>query len=148
MDEKRLIGEQLVRAWLNLSSTMWNRRVVSSMTFNEMFVCSLLRHRAEEDPQNPFTATELCERTGLLKSQMNKVLNAMEENGYISRVRSDRDKRFVYIELSDSGTEQYLKEHEGIMLMIDRLVDAVGLETAAKTTESVNIISDELRKLL
>ena len=30
MDEKRLTGEQMLRAWLNLSSTVWNRRVVST----------------------------------------------------------------------------------------------------------------------
>ena len=85
MDEKRVISEKLLDAWLSLSSTVWNRRVVSAMTFNEIFVCNLLRHQMEENPGARLTATDLCDKMRLFKSQMNKVLNSMEEKGYIKR---------------------------------------------------------------
>ncbi len=148
MDQKREIGEQLIKAWLNLSSTVWNRRVVSYMTFNEMSVCSLLKYQMDEDPQNRLTATDLCEKTRLFKSQMNKVLNTMETRGLIKRVRSDKDKRFVYIELTEEGVKQYLKEHEEIMTTIDSLVDAVGEDMAVKATDAVNKFADELKRLI
>lgn len=148
MDQKREIGEQLIKAWLNLSSTVWNRRVVSYMTFNEMSVCSLLKYQMDEDPQNRLTATDLCERTRLFKSQMNKVLNTMETRGLIKRVRSDKDKRFVYIELTEEGVKQYLKEHEEIMTTIDSLVDAVGEDMAIRATDSVNKFAGELKRLI
>lgn len=148
MDQKREIGEQLIKAWLNLSSTVWNRRVVSYMTFNEMSVCSLLKYQMDEDPQNRLTATDLCERTRLFKSQMNKILNTMETRGLIKRVRSDKDKRFVYIELTEEGVKQYLKEHEEIMTTIDSLVDAVGEDMAVKATDAVNKFADELKRLI
>ncbi len=148
MDEKTLMGEQLIKAWLNLSSTVWNRRVVSSMTFNEVFVCSLLKRQMDTDPSTRLTATDLCEKTGLYKSQMNKVLNTLEENSLIRRVRSQKDKRFVYIELSDEGINQYLEEHEKIMSVMDRLIDAVGKDVVNETTTSVNIVADELKKII
>ena len=48
MDSKTYAGERLLSAWLTLSSTLWNERVVSGMTFNEAFVCNLLSHQAQE----------------------------------------------------------------------------------------------------
>lgn len=148
MDEKRVISEKLLDAWLSLSSTVWNRRVVSAMTFNEIFVCNLLRHQMEENPGARLTATDLCDKMRLFKSQMNKVLNSMEEKGYIKRIRSNQDKRFVYIELSQKGLEEYNKEHEDIMLMIDSLVDKIGSERTEKTADAVKDISEELRRLM
>ena len=53
MDSKRYAGEQLLSAWLTLSSTLWNERVVTGMTFNEAFVCNLLTHQAKEAPDRP-----------------------------------------------------------------------------------------------
>ena len=148
MDEKRLTGEQMLRAWLNLSSTVWNRRVVSTMTFNELSVCSLLKYRMDDDPKNRFTATELCEKTGLFKSQMNKILNSMENKGLIERVRSEKDKRFVYIELTEEGVNRYNIEHDDIMTTIDSLVESIGIDADREATASVNMITKELKKLM
>ena len=102
----------------------------------------------EENPGERLTATDLCDKMRLFKSQMNKVLNSMEEKGYIKRIRSNQDKRFVYIELSQKGLEEYNKEHEDIMLMIDSLVDKIGSERTEKTADAVKDISEELSGLM
>ena len=107
MDSKTYAGERLLSAWLTLSSTLWNERVVSGMTFNEAFVCNLLSHQAQEAPDQPLTATDLCERTRLLKSQMNKVLSEMEKKGYIQRLRSTRDRRQIFLRLTEAGHVYY-----------------------------------------
>lgn len=148
MDDNRQISENLVDAWINLSSTVWNRRVVSSMTFNEISVCNLLIRQMKTDPEVRLTATDLCDKTRLFKSQMNKVLNSMEKKEYIKRFRSEHDKRFVYIEFTSKGFEEYTKEHEDIMKMVDKLVLAIGKERIAETTSAVNDISEELRKFI
>ena len=143
MDEKRLVGEKLLDAWLKLSSTVWNSRVVSTMTFNETYVCNILHHQLENDANVRLTATDLCERMGLFKSQMNKILKSMEETGYINKIRSEEDKRFVYIEITEKGLAQYKIEHEEVMKIMDRLVDKIGYERTEATAKSVNEISDE-----
>ena len=143
MDKKRITGEKLLDAWLKLSSTVWNSRVVSTMTFNETYVCNLLHHQMENNPETRLTATDLCEKMGLFKSQMNKVLKSMEESGYIKKVRSEKDKRFVYIEITEKGLAQYKTEHEEVMKIMDRLVDKIGYERTEATAKSVNDISDE-----
>ena len=56
MKTKNDAGERLLSAWLTLSSTLWNERIVTGMTFNEAFVCNLL---SRQDAAQPLTATDL-----------------------------------------------------------------------------------------
>ena len=137
MDSKTYAGERLLSAWLTLSSTLWNERVVSGMTFNEAFVCNLLSHQAQEAPDQPLTATDLCERTRLLKSQMNKVLSEMEKKGYIQRLRSTRDRRQIFLRLTEAGQRAYAAEHAGITAILDQLIADIGEEKALHTADAV-----------
>ena len=74
MDRNLYAGNKLLDAWLSLTSTLWNTRLVTSMTYNEAHVLGLLLHHQDR----PMTATDLIARTHLLKSQMNKLLTALE----------------------------------------------------------------------
>ena len=127
MKTKNDAGERLLSAWLTLSSTLWNERIVTGMTFNEAFVCNLL---SRQDAAQPLTATDLCQRTKLLKSQMNKVLSEMERKGYVQRMRSEKDKRQVLLRLTEAGQTAYAKEHSGISEILHRLVEDLGEEKA------------------
>jgi len=121
-------GDKLLDAWLNLTSTLWNTRLVSSMTFNEAHVLGiLLRHDAEE---TPMTATDLIRRTRLLKSQMNKILTSLEGMGYVSRVRASLDKRMIHIHLTPEGKAAYLKQHKCVEDILSQLIDRIGEERA------------------
>ena len=147
MDSTIYAGERLLSAWLTLSSTLWNERVVSGMTFNEAFVCNLLSHQAEEAPDQPLTATALCERTRLLKSQMNKVLSEKEKKGYIQRLRSTQDKRQIFLRLTDEGKQAYAKEHAGITAILTALVAELGEKRTLQIADAVDDVSHALQKL-
>ena len=147
MDLTTNAGERLLSAWLTLSSTLWNERVVTGMTFNEAFICNLLRHQAEDPAEHPLTATDLCERTRLLKSQMNKILSEMERKGYIRRERSEKDKRQILLHLTDVGKAAYAAEHEGVTAILNALVEDLGTDETLRIAEAVEKISGSLQKL-
>ena len=147
MDSKHRAGERLLSAWLTLSSTLWNERMVTGMTFNEAFVCNLLTRQAREAPDRPLTATDLCERTRLLKSQMNKVLSELEKKGYLKRLRSDKDKRQIFLRLTEAGEAAYAREHAGITAILDQLVSDLGEEKALAAADMVDEISACLKKI-
>ncbi len=97
-------GEQLLRAdpvFYAVERTHRHRH-----DFNEAFVCNLL---SRQDAAQPLTATDLCQRTKLLKSQMNKVLSEMERKGYIQRIRSEKDKRQVLLHLTEARAGRLCK---------------------------------------
>lgn len=136
-------GEMLVEAWLALSSALWNSRVVYDMTFSEVSICNLLTR----NPSKTSTATELCRRTGLLKSQMNRVLRAMENKGHLARVRSQADRRVVYLRLTEAGNVAYQREHKQIMEMVDRLVLEIGPEESQETALRVLRLAQTLQRV-
>lgn len=138
-------GDKLLDAWLNLTSTLWNTRLVTSMTYNEAHVLGiLLRHSS---PDSPMTATDLIRRTRLLKSQMNKILTTLEGNGYISRKRAQMDKRMIHIHLTPEGEAAYLEQHKGVEAFLSQLIDRIGAERAlaiANDLSDVTTILDDI----
>ena len=135
-------GDKLLDAWLNLTSTLWNTRLVSSLTYNEAHVMGLLlRHSTQA---NPMTATDLIHRTRLLKSQMNKILTALESRGYITRTRAELDKRMIFIRLTEEGIEAYQAEHKNVNAILDQLVSKIGPERALYIARELGEITEIL----
>lgn len=135
--------ERLLEAWIRLSSCIWNRRLVSGMSYNEALVLNLLNKQKDLDKY--YTATELCELTNLLKSQMNRTLGQMEDKGLIRRMRSSEDKRNVYIMLTDKGHQAYLREHEEAMQIVARVVRRLGEDKTRQVTEVFNEVTDAFK---
>lgn len=139
-------GDKLLDSWLNLTSTLWNTRLVSAMTYNEAHVLGiLLRHSSDE---RPMTATDLIRRTRLLKSQMNKVLTTLEKYGFITRVRADADKRMIHIHLTEQGKDAYLEQHKGIEAILNQLIERIGAERALSIAHELSVVTEILDELV
>ena len=139
-------GDKLLDAWLSLTSTLWNTRIVSSMTYNECHILGiLLRRRGDSAPQ---TATDLIARTHLLKSQMNKVLTTLEDKGFITRERAQNDRRMVHIHLTPAGETAYIDEHVHIYAFLKALIDRIGEEKALSIAAELNQITGVLDEIL
>lgn len=139
-------GDRLLAAWLSLTSTLWNKRLVSSLTFNEAHVLGILLR--QEDAGHACTATTLIAQTRLLKSQMNKVLTTLESKGFLLRTRSEEDRRVIRIRLTDAGKAAYLAEHEHIALILNQLIDTLGEDKAQALTDGINEAVSALEHLV
>ena len=139
-------GDKLLDSWLNLTSTLWNTRLVSSLTYNEAHVMGLLlRHST---PASPMTATDLIHRTRLLKSQMNKILTALESRGFITRTRAELDKRMIFILLTQEGVIAYQEEHKSVNAILNQLVVRIGAERALSISRELNEITEILDSIV
>lgn len=126
MDQDNLLGESLLRAWLELAATIGSREMVSGMTYNEAVVCNHLSHRMKTAPDRPITATELCEKLKIRKSQMNQILTSLENQGYLIRTRNDQDRRQVKLMLTSAGQEAYNAAHNGARELLRAVVARLG----------------------
>lgn len=136
------LNEELLDAWLRLSTTIINDRVVSEMPYNEALICNILCKNMLENPGRKLTATDLCSETRMLKSQMNRTLNSMEEKKVILRERSALDKRQVYITLNLEQDELYQKQHEKVLALVDAIIDRIGTKKAVEIVRLFSSISD------
>ena len=139
-------GDTLLDAWLKLTSTLWNTRLVSSLTYNEAHVMGLLlRHSTES---SPMTATDLISHTRLLKSQMNKLLTSLEHRGLIMRSRALADKRQIHIRLTAEGETAYREEHKGVEAILTKVIERLGttraMNIALELTDVTAIVDDIL----
>lgn len=140
-------GEALLRAWLSLTAAVCNRRMVCGMTFNEAVVCNHLLYQQTHDPDHLLSATSLCEKTSLLKSQMNQILSSLEGRGYITRSRSARDRRQVDLRLTEAGRLAYQEAHRQASDLAAGLVERIGTETADGLTAQFERITADIREL-
>ena len=117
--------EALLQAWMAMEVCIRGNRLLSDLSMNEMLICNTLYARRQGAP---VTATELCAKTQLLKSQMNRVLNQMEFQGLIRRERSSSDKRVVYVYLQEEAIPRYLQEHQHVLNIVAQVSAALGQE--------------------
>ena len=123
LETNRQLSEELLSTWLRLGSVINNQRLVSGLSFNEAQVCGLLTQ-----PGGCRTASELCARTRILKSQMNAILRALERKGILSRRRSEGDRRRIELELLPEGMARYQEGHQRIQRLASRLISEMGEE--------------------
>lgn len=140
-------NEALLDAWLHLCTSIINDRVTSDMPYNEALICNILHRNQVENPGTELTATDLCRFSRILKSQMNRTLQRMEDKGVIIRKRSDMDRRLVYITLNMEST-LYQRQHEKILAVIDSIIDKIGPEYTEQIIEMFTKIAKTADEVL
>ena len=138
-----LLNEDLLFTWLQLGCVIDNQRLVSQLSFNEALVCGLL-HRARE----PLTASDLCARTHILKSQMNAILRSLEKKGYLQRSQSQEDRRQIHLRLLPEGVERYTASHRLTLALVDKLIDSVGEEQIRALIPLLQTVTDHFDKII
>lgn len=146
MQDNQALGEELLRSWLCLTAMIWNRDLVSGLTYNEAVVSNLLTHQMTTDPLHPLTATDLCEKINMQKSQMNQILGALERRGYLERHRSESDRRQVLLTLTPQGQQAYACSHQmahTLLSAVEARLGTQGMQDLANYLEIANATVQE-----
>lgn len=138
------INEKVLEVWLQLIMTINSEKLVTDMPFNEAMICNILF----KNPEDKCTATMLCEKLQMQKSQMNRTLNSMEEKGMIERVRSDSDKRVVYIKLTDKCHKEYDKLHHNVLAIVDKIINKLDDNQIQEVIKSFTLVIDAAKDIV
>ncbi|MDO4479931.1 MAG: MarR family winged helix-turn-helix transcriptional regulator [Erysipelotrichaceae bacterium] len=130
------VSEELIKTWNQISYALKPSRMFSKLSYNEQTICSILIHSEKN-----CTATDLIQKTGLLKSQMNKIISQLEEKNVIQRNRNLEDKRKITIFITDFGKELYQKEHQSVLEIGKHVTNSLGEE---KTRQLVDLMNETL----
>lgn len=138
---KNQLSETLLSSWLKLSTSINNSRIVSALSYNESLICNVLAKHMASGQNKPLTATDLCRETKMLKSQMNRTLNQLEEKLMIRRERSTSDKRQVHILLNPEHAKDFQEQHQEILHSVECIIDELGTKEAAEAAVLFDKIS-------
>ena len=136
------MNEALLNSWLRLSTSINNPRLVSEMTYNESLVCNILYQQSHDATSQAITATDLCRKTNMLKSQMNRTLTQLESKDMITHQRSEKDKRQIFITMNLEQCHSYEQQHERILKILDEVIHKLGDEKSKTAIEIFNDISN------
>lgn len=129
------VTESLLDSYLRFITAIPNERVASELPYNEAIICNLLYRSA---PQT-LTATQLCQHTRMLKSQMARTLSEMERKGLIVRRRCGEDRRQVAVELNREGATVFFRQHARIL----ETVQAIEQQMSPEKMQALAALLDE-----
>ncbi len=142
--------EELINAWLTVSKDIRKDKPLSNISFNEYKVLGLLYNNAygkKKDPVLKLTATDILEETGMLKSQINRVLSGLAGRQYISIKVAKDDKRKKELSITKRGTTAYEKEHKKILELTGILYKKLGNKRITDLTKTLQDASQVLNTI-
>ena len=90
--------------------------------------------------------TQFAEVMGITKQQLTKLVNDLEEQGYVRRLHSEVNRRQVYIEITDTGLAHLEKMLGEIIHEIIRSLDGFDAEDRKRIIESSLTLSEVFRR--
>lgn len=105
---------------------------LTGITINEgALLCCLKENK-------PKSANELRDFIGLSNSRVSRIIQGMEEKGFISRVMGVSDKRQMFFSLTDGGKKK-VKEMAKHEINADSLLARMGVATSNQTSNYTSI---------
>ena len=141
MDKDRQDKERMLAAWLRVTTSVSQVHQLRDLRYNEALICNILMKNEIEHPGRRLTATDLCRESHILKSQMNRTLQCMEEKGIIERQRSTEDRRRVYTRLRPDSVI-YERQHDQVLDTVGAIAARVGTDNVDQIVDMLNAISE------
>jgi DNA-binding MarR family transcriptional regulator len=92
-------ASDLRMATFRLARRLRAQRAVDTMSDGQFAVLAALK------AHGPHTLGELADRERVSAPSMNRTVNCLEENGYLSRTADENDRRKVVIDLTEPGRD-------------------------------------------
>ena len=106
------LEEDLILAWIHATGVLKNTRITQKMIYNEAVVIG-----------------EICRRTRMLKSLVNRTIGTLASRGFLER-RTGEDKRTTYVVPVKKKLPEFLEEHERSLALARRIIGLIGEEDA------------------
>lgn len=141
--------QELVDKYITLSfSVMKNGEALvrgeigSDLTTDQLYVLRYI-NRAQS-----CTATELAEVFDVKKSAITAIINRMWAKGLIKRTRDMKDRRVVYLTLTEQGIELFCKTEERVQNLVESLInkfDFDEIQQFIETYEKLNHVLEDYK---
>lgn len=98
------------------------------------------------EEEGDLTIGELSQKMYLACSTMTDLIDRMEKNGVVERVRDDRDRRVVRIHLLEKGAEIITEVMEARCQYLDHVLSRLSDEEATEIKKYLSILFEEMKR--
>ncbi|MGI6561971.1 MAG: MarR family winged helix-turn-helix transcriptional regulator [Clostridia bacterium] len=92
-------------------------------------------------------AADLSDMLELSRPSITRILNALENRGYITRSIDPKDRRSIRMELTDAGNEAFDLANRRIADTAERIAESLGEDDTDKLTELLDKLAEVYKKM-
>lgn len=135
-----MIEEDLLNAWLKMSVCIKGNRILNELSFNEITILNALNG-------GDLTFKMILEKTKMLKSQLNRVLNALINKKMVISYANSNDKRSVIYSLNNQNRKVYDDEHKRVLMIMNSIKNTLGEEETKRLALDIERATDIVNKI-
>lgn len=90
--------------------------------------------------------SDLSEKLGLSNSTVSGILDRLEKQGQVERMRSKEDRRVVYVNITEDFKEQSKKQFAEINKMIEQMINKATPEELDKILEGMEVLRNVVER--
>lgn len=124
----------LIQAWIGLSGMLKNSRFTKELPYSESIVMLQLYQAGDA----ALSIKQITECTHMLKSQVNRTINSLEEKGLLFRCQGEGDRRLGYVRANPERMDLFLQVHSSSMAIAKHISDIIGTEDTEHFIRIVN----------
>lgn len=118
--------ENLLEAWVSLSSILKNNRITKGLMYNESIIMLLAYRKYQTSEEKKISLKEIIHTTNMQKSLVNRTVNALIDKNLLERVKSEGDKRIQYVQCVKENIETFLMVHKESLHIVSEIVSIIG----------------------
>lgn len=117
----------------------------------EYFLLHRIFHLTQDTEEESMGAkiTDLSKAVQMSRPAISQMLNSLESKGFIERIMAKKDRRVVYVKLTQAGIEELEKNRQEFQNFFDRLVEELGSNDTAeliRLIKKLDAIIENLQK--
>lgn len=126
--QESTLQEQVLGAWIGLNSILKDSQMTDGMTYNEAIIMYYVWKTYCADGIGRTPVRQIVQQTNMLKSLVNRTINALCAQGYLTKEQSGRN---LYVLPLPDRLEDFLAVHQRSLQTVRTVIDAIGPEDAA-----------------
>lgn len=114
------------------------------MTLNTIYRLKMI----QEEASLGVKTSDIGKCLEMKKPATSKMLNNLEDKGYIKRLSNKKDRRVIYIDLTDSGLELLKYHHLQMEDFTSKIIDKMGKDDMETFISLLNKLSNSIQELI
>lgn len=135
---------KIVQIMQKFQKSTANLKNIIDMPRSEFMMLKLIKTNTKDN--DGVTVSMISELLEISKPAVSQMINVLEEKGLVDRVTTKKDRRVVYVKLTDAGVQSLKKAMESYMSNINGIFEKMGEEDTAeflRLLEKFYIIASE-----
>lgn len=125
------LRERLLDAWIKLNGRLKDSRMTRELTYNEAVVMRLAFNQYQTDGVGRVAVRRILKETGMLKSLVNRTVDALCAQGFLVKERDEDDRRSLYVRPVPGKLSAFLSVHNHSLQIADQIIQIIGEADAA-----------------